>query len=153
MGIKAMKNEKEFLGLIDLYKRIDIDWLEEVAEEQERYEHQEKEEWVEGIMGEITGFDCRGTCTLCKAVKEPTPEKESIKDMRLRHDRECSNCAYVIMTGEKCFRGINAKTFEAFKESYDVEELKETCNARAKHMEDIYTKFKDNEIQRKGSIT
>jgi len=140
-----MKNEKEFLELKDRYKRIDIDWLEEVAEKQERYEHQEKEEWVEAIMGEITGFDNRNTCTLCKAVRLPKAEPESLKDIRLRHDRECFDCAYMVMTGVKCFRGINAKTFEAFKESCDTEELEKACKARAEHMEDIYTNFKNRE--------
>ena len=150
MGIKAMKNEKEFLELIEFYKRIDKDWLDEVAQE---HEHEFEEDWAEAIMTDITGFGVRGSCTLCKAVKLPVSEKEYLLDIRERHKLECSICAYRVITGSLCYYGVNKKTYNAIIEARTIENLEIAVHAREKHMEDIYTKFKNNEIQRKGSIT
>ena len=135
-----MKNEKEFLELKALYKRIDIAWLEEVSE---KYEHIHEAEWGEAVISEITGFGSRGSCTLCNVVKSHIPPEERLSSMLQRHFQECSKCAYVVMTGAACFKGDNRKTYNSFINARTLEDLEEACDAREKHMDNIYTKFKD----------
>jgi len=133
-----MKNEKEFLELKDLYKRIDVDWLEEIAE---RFEGIDEDEWAEAVMTEISGFGTRGSCTLCKVVRITAEER--FNSMQERHEKECSACAYVVMTGSVCYEGINKETYEAFTDARDTDMLENACNARTIHMEMIYNKFKN----------
>lgn len=136
-----MKNEKEFLELKTLYKRIDVDWLEEIAE---RFDDAEEDEWAEALMTEISGFGTRGSCTLCKAVMIPHFENENLIAVQERHALECSKCAYTIMTSSRCYDGINTKTYNAFVEARDTEQLEKACDAREKHMETIYNRFKQD---------
>jgi len=139
-----MKNEKEFLELIDLYERVDENWIVEIAQQ---HENEFEEEWAEAIMTDITGFGSRGLCTLCAAVKERSPEVETLCEVKERHKRECSKCAYRVMTGSLCYYGVNKRTYNAIIDARTIEGLGEAVDARKKHMKDIYTKFKKDEVQ------
>ncbi len=131
-----MKNEKEFLDLIDLYKKINIDWLDEIALS---YEEEPLDEgWGHEVLSEITGFGTRGSCTLCKAVRIEHHENEIPLDTSERHRKECKSCAYVVLTGQECFEGINQTTYEALQNAINTDELEDAVNARVKHMENIY---------------
>jgi len=138
-----MKNEKEFLDLIESYKRIDIDQLNEIAE---NWEEESTEEWGQEVLSEITGFGTRGNCTLCKAVKiQPSNNFENSIEMQARHKKECSTCAYTILTGNGCFSSINHYTYWHLENAISTNELKKAIDARALHMETIYNNFKNYE--------
>lgn len=130
-----MKNEKVFLEVITLYKRITIDWLDEIAQ---NYEDECEEGWGQTVLSEITGFGTRGTCTLCKAVMIKHSDNETPLVMRIRHKTECAACAYVVLTGNDCFSGVNSVTYKALEDAIDTDELIEAVDARVVHMETIY---------------
>ncbi len=131
-----MKNEKEFLDLITLYKKIDVDWLDETALNYE--EESATEGFGQEVLGDITGFGTRGTCTLCKVVRTKHPESETPLETQERHRKECSTCAYVVLTGDECFEGVNQATYEAIENAISTDELESAVDARVKHMESIY---------------
>jgi len=140
----TMKNEKEFLDLIVLYKKIDVDWLDEIAQNYE--ENPLDENWGHEVLSDITGFGTRGTCTLCKAVMiKHNDNTESGQEIKIRHKKECASCAYVVLTGDDCFSGINQATYEALENAISTDELEEAVDARMVHMETIY-KLKKDEV-------
>jgi len=137
-----MKNEKEFLDLIKLYKKIDLDWLDEIAK---NYEEEPKEGWGQEVLSEITGFGNRETCTLCNAVKIKHREVELKQAIKIRHKKECTTCTYVVLTGNDCFSEVNQNTYWALENAISTDELSEAIDARIKHMETIYKNYKENE--------
>ena len=123
-----MKNKKEFLEQIERYKRVDEQEIEETSQ---KFEDYSDEDWGAAIMQEIMGFNSMGTCILCLAVKDFNKSAN-------RTFTNCNKCAYVVLTGDKCFNGINEKTYKAIEHAIEEDELLDAVHARTVHMEDIY---------------
>lgn len=117
-------NEKEFLVLIETYKSINLQRL------QEKYD---ENHCVYKTLNKITGFGNTSKCTLCLGTRKSN-----------RGDyRNCRLCVYGITSDllHPCTEDDNERTFDAIVDADSPESLLVAIKNRAKHMKKVWKQY------------
>lgn len=125
--LESIENYPEFVALIERYKAITI---EEIEEQIEVIEDGELRPSAREMAHELTGYGSYYTCTLCERLDTST----------YNEDENCKRCVFVKITQSQCTSGINRDTYKAIGYSESTEELKDNFNKRAQYMQGLLDK-------------
>ncbi len=113
MKPEDIKNYKEFLALIERYETISI---KEIEKQNFRFSTSRTPQ------RKLTGFGDHKKCILCKVI-----------------NKDCDDCIYTKLTEEKCYQGVNSRSYNEIAHAETPQELLEAYRRRAKHMRNILT--------------
>lgn len=122
-----MKNLNEFKTLIKKYESITLEILETCKEKIEAdFKYKLDGDEIPEVLEKITNYDTKD-CALCKAIGLQVAG--SIED--------CHDCAWVKLTNNICYRGVNCETYDNIGLSTSIEDLKKAVGKRAKYMKEV----------------
>jgi hypothetical protein len=130
-------NKKEFIELLEKYKSITIDDIEDTNFEGYH-------DFGFSIMDKLTGFGSVKSCKLCIKASELQIKLAIPRDCFFVH--LCSYCYWKTTTLYKCLDARNKESYRAVYDARNKTELLEAIQMRIKRMEDVL-----NEDQEFGS--
>lgn len=114
---RKAKNLKEFIELIEKYRSITIEDIEEAIDKHGNFD-------AFGIANVLTGYGFASTCSLCiRAI-------------------DCNDCAWKVLSGCSCSFLMNGETYELIWSSQNKDDLLTAFKIRADYMEKVLNENK-----------
>jgi len=141
-----MNNTKEAQKLIKKYNSITLEEIEELITSRNLMFIKTLTGLLSSIQNKLTGFGTSITCTLCQCTLGEVIQESIFDEFNI-----CKDCIYG--PGKKyshrysCVVGSNRLTYDAIAEAITPEQLLKTYKNRAKHIQNILNKWKQNQQQ------